>query len=68
MNALEPSSCAAAAVSCRLGLCDRKITAHMPGGEIKIEFDDQWGVTMEGSVSKVFEAALAPELYDEINK
>jgi len=57
------SSCAAAAVSCRLGLC---ITAHMPGGEIKILFDDNWGVTMEGGVSKVFEARLAPEFLEEI--
>jgi len=60
------SSCAAAAVSCRLGLCDKQITAHMPGGEIKILFDDQWGVTMEGNVSKVFEASLVSEFFEEM--
>jgi len=62
------SSCAAAAVSRRLGLCDKQITAHMPGGKISISFDDQWGVTMEGGVSKVFEATLAPEFYNENKK
>lgn len=57
------SSCAAAAVAYRLGLCDKQIIAHMPGGDIHIQFDDTWGVTMEGSVSKVFEANLAPEFF-----
>jgi diaminopimelate epimerase len=61
------SSCAAAAVACRLGLCDKQITAHMPGGDIYIQFDDHWGVTMEGSVSKVFEATLAPEFCKDIS-
>jgi len=60
------SSCAAASVSRRLGLCDDAITAHMPGGEIKILFNDHWGVTMEGEVSKVFEAGLASEFCELI--
>lgn len=61
------SSCAAAAIACRLGLCDKELTAHMPGGDIKILFDDQWNVTMEGGVSKVFEAALADEFRRKLN-
>lgn len=61
------SSCAAAAVACRLGVCDKQITAHMPGGDIKILFDDQWGVTMEGGVSRVFKASLASDFREELN-
>ena len=35
------SSSAAAAVAHRLGLCDREISVHMPGGIIEIEIGDE---------------------------
>jgi diaminopimelate epimerase len=56
------SSSAAAAVARKLGLVDEKLTVHMPGGTIAIELDDQFGVLMTGSVTRVSEGAAAPEM------
>ncbi|UXZ47361.1 diaminopimelate epimerase [Pseudomonas soli] len=47
------SSCAAAAVSRRLGFVDDQVTVHMPGGQITIELDDENNVLMQGPVCKV---------------
>lgn len=58
------SSSAAAAVAHRLGLVDRAVTVHMPGGRIGIEIGDGFAITMTGTVNKVAEGALHPELFD----
>jgi diaminopimelate epimerase len=47
------SSCAAAAVACRLGLCASPVTVHMPGGSLTIRLDADYRVEMEGDVSAV---------------
>ena len=52
------SSCAAAAVAYRLGLCDSKITVHMPGGNIDIAVGADYSVRMTGPVTKVFEGKI----------
>jgi diaminopimelate epimerase len=57
------SSSAAAAVAHRLGLIDRKVTVHMPGGQIGIEIGDGFAVRMTGPVTRVAEGTLHPELY-----
>ncbi len=57
------SSSAAAAVAHRLGLVDRKVTVHMPGGQIGIEIGDQFAITMTGTVNKVAEGTMHPELF-----
>jgi diaminopimelate epimerase len=57
------SSSAAAAVAHRLGLCDRKISVHMPGGVIAIEIGDDFAIRMTGGVTKVSEGAIAPEMF-----
>ncbi|MBW2251348.1 MAG: diaminopimelate epimerase, partial [Deltaproteobacteria bacterium] len=59
------SSTAAAAVARRLGLCDSDITVHMPGGQIKIQFDDDFAATMTGPVTKVCEGNIADELFEK---
>lgn len=56
------SSCAAAAVVCRLGLCDRSVTVHMPGGPLAIEIDNGFEVRMTGPVVKVFECEVENHL------
>jgi diaminopimelate epimerase len=56
------SSSAAAAVARRLGLVDRSLTVHMPGGRIGIELDDQYRVRMTGPVTRVGEGVMHPEL------
>lgn len=57
------SSSAAAAVAHRLGLVDRHVTVHMPGGEIGIEIGDDFAVLMTGSVNKVADGTLHSELF-----
>ena len=53
------SSCAAAAVAHRLGLCDASVTVHMPGGQLGIEIRPDFTVRMTGPVVKVVEGELA---------
>jgi diaminopimelate epimerase len=57
------SSSAAAAVAHRLGLVDRSITVHMPGGKIGIEIGDGFSIMMTGTVNKVAEGTMHPELF-----
>ena len=57
------SSSAAAAVAHRLGLVDRSLTVHMPGGQIGIEIGDGFSISMTGTVNKVAEGTMHPELF-----
>jgi diaminopimelate epimerase len=57
------SSSAAAAVAHRLGLVDRKISVHCPGGIIKIEIRDGYDILMTGSVTRVSSGKISPEIY-----
>ncbi|HNS53067.1 MAG TPA: diaminopimelate epimerase [Anaerolineae bacterium] len=57
------SSCAAAAVAHRLGLCDAEIEVHMPGGMIEVSIAPDWSVTMAGAVSRVGSGLLSPEIF-----
>jgi len=57
------SSSAAAAVAHRLGLVGRSIRVHMPGGVIGIEIGDGFAIRMTGSVHRVFDGTLHPELF-----
>jgi diaminopimelate epimerase len=47
------SSSASAAVAHRIGLCDRDITVHMPGGKIAIQIGDDYSVRMTGPATRV---------------
>ncbi len=55
------SSCAAAAVLRRLGLCDAAVTVHMPGGRLAIEVGEGFAVRMSGPVVRVAEGRVFPE-------
>jgi diaminopimelate epimerase len=57
------SSSAAAAVAHRLGLVDKNVTVHMPGGKIEIEISDGYHIRMTGGVTKVGEGTLAKEMF-----
>ena len=57
------SSSAAAAVAHRLGLIDRNISVHMPGGIIKIEIGDEFSIRMTGPVTKVAEGVMDGEMF-----
>jgi diaminopimelate epimerase len=57
------SSSASAAVAHRLGLVDRSVTVHMPGGQIGIEIGDNFAIRMTGPVARVAEGTLHPEIF-----
>ncbi|MFZ5494028.1 MAG: diaminopimelate epimerase [Verrucomicrobiota bacterium] len=57
------SSSASAAVAHKLGLVDRQVTVHMPGGQIGIEIGDNFAIRMTGPVTRVAEGTLHPELF-----
>ncbi len=58
------SSSAAAAVAHKLGRVDRQVSVHCPGGVIKIEIRDGFDILMTGSVTKVSEGVISPEIFD----
>jgi diaminopimelate epimerase len=58
------SSSAAAAVARKLGLVDRSVAVRMPGGTIGIEIGDGFSILMTGTVNKVAEGKMHPELFE----
>ncbi|HEY9508329.1 MAG TPA: diaminopimelate epimerase, partial [Verrucomicrobiae bacterium] len=60
------SSSAAASVAHKLGLCDRSITVHMPGGKLAIEISNNFDILMTGPVTKVSEGTVAEEMFADI--
>ena len=63
--ASDSSSTVAAAVARRLGLCDSDITVHMPGGQIQIQFADDYSATMTGPVTKVCDGNIVDEMFEK---
>ncbi|MNP79428.1 Diaminopimelate epimerase [compost metagenome] len=55
------SSCAAAAVSRRMGLVEPQVDVHMPGGRIQIVLDENFEVLMQGPVCCVGRYSLDAE-------
>ncbi|MDD3219732.1 MAG: diaminopimelate epimerase [Lachnospiraceae bacterium] len=54
-------SCAAAAVARRLGLVDKKVNVHQPGGTIEIETMEDGTMYMIGSVEFIADLSVAEE-------
>jgi diaminopimelate epimerase len=46
------------------GLVDRSVTVRMPGGSIGIEIGDGFAITMTGTVNRVADGEIHPELFD----
>jgi len=59
------SSCAAAAVAHRLGLCDQTVTVHMPGGQIEVVISNDGSATMTGAVTRVWSGSISDEAFFE---
>lgn len=57
------SSSAAAAVAHRLGLVDRDVTVHMPGGTLGIHIGEDYAIRMTGTVNRVATGTMHPELF-----
>jgi len=58
------SSCAAASVARRLGLCENKIAVLMPGGQLDITVNEDYSISMRGPVTRVGRMSLDPECLD----
>ncbi|MGH7995700.1 MAG: diaminopimelate epimerase [Opitutaceae bacterium] len=58
------SSSAAAAVAHRLELVEPVLTVHMPGGAIGIEVGDGNTIRMTGSVKRVADGTMHPEIFE----
>ena len=59
------SSCAAAAASVRLNLCEGDVTVAMPGGDLEIGVGSDYSLTMLGPVQKVADGVIADELVSD---
>ena len=57
------SSSASAAVAHKLGLVDRSVTVHMPGGQIGIEIGADFAIKMTGTVNKVADGLMHLDLF-----
>lgn len=60
------SSCAAASAAYKLGLTDRNMRVHMPGGVLDIEIDDMFHVQMTGTVTSVSEGNFSEEMRSKL--
>ena len=58
------SSCAAASVAYRLGLCENQIAVLMPGGKIDITVNEDFSILMKGPVTRIGRMSLDPEFLD----
>ena len=52
------SACAIAAAAHRLGLVERKVDVHMPGGKLRIEIGDDFALRMTGPATPVYRGKL----------
>ncbi len=58
------SSCAAASVAFRLGLCENQIAVLMPGGKIDITVNQDYSILMRGPVTRIGRMSIEPESLD----
>ena len=59
------SSSAVASAMVKKGLVDKHVTIKMPGGELKIELDDDWNIRMTGEVREICSGVLSNEVISE---
>ncbi|WP_371380036.1 diaminopimelate epimerase [Sporomusa aerivorans] len=62
------SSCAAASAAFKMGLVDKEINVHMPGGIIRIELQATGRVLMTGPVTSVAKGVFCEELWAQLTK
>lgn len=56
-------ACAAAATAYKLGLVDKQVIVHMPGGDLTIDIEEDGTMFMTGSVETVGEFQLAENFF-----
>jgi len=60
------SSCAVAAIVVKRGLTESNLTIRMPGGNLKIEIDEDWEIRMTGEVREIASGTLSHELIADL--
>ena len=60
------SSSAVAAMMVKKGLTDRNVTMKMPGGELKLQIDEDWQIHMTGEVREIATGYLSQELLADL--
>lgn len=60
------SSCAAAAVTHRMGLTDRDVTVMMPGGNVEVQLRDDGRAVLTGPVVRIGEMVVDPECLSDL--
>ncbi|WP_423129334.1 diaminopimelate epimerase [Gaoshiqia sp. Z1-71] len=61
------SSSAVAAMMVKKGLANRKLTLRMPGGELKLQIEEDWQIHMTGEVREIASGYFSNELLDHLN-
>ncbi len=61
------SSSAVAAMMVKKGLTERNITMKMPGGELKLQIDEDWQIHMTGEVREIARGYLSAELLSDLS-
>jgi diaminopimelate epimerase len=61
------SSCAVASILRKKGLINDKVTIKMPGGQLKIEINNDWEIRMTGEVRQICEGILHEELVESFS-
>lgn len=59
------SSIGSASVALKLGLCENNITVHMQGGNLDLEFTDDFRVTMIGPVVAICEGTIQQDFFEK---
>lgn len=60
------SGCAAAGAAYRMGLTERKMYVHMPGGVLEVEIEEDENVLMTGEVGYVGRFTLSHEMAEQL--
>ncbi len=63
---MRSNACAAACAAYRMGLADRSMYVHMPGGVLEVEIRDDGEVYMVGTVDYVGSITLGNELSEQL--
>jgi diaminopimelate epimerase len=62
------SSIGSASVAVKLGLCEKNVTVHMQGGNLDLEFTDDFRVTMVGPVVAICEGTIREDFFVKSKK
>jgi diaminopimelate epimerase len=61
------SSCAAAAAAVRRGLVRSPVLVRAPGGQLSVDVDEDFELTLDGAVAEVAQGRIAPSLVRELS-